>query len=113
MRFEYNTNLLFDERIELVAKEIVDVYPDIDIDDALVAAAHAVPVDDKLTNDDRFDRYFFILKTIGRKHRAFYKVFNDAYALYQAGLEKESYKKAMLEMISYANCDTDILPDLV
>ena len=47
MKFEYNSNLEFDERIKLVAKEIVDEYPLIEYDVASVAAAHAVPIDDR------------------------------------------------------------------
>lgn len=41
------------------------------------------------------------------------KKYNDEYKIYQFGLERDNYKRAMLDMISYANCDTDILPDLV
>ena len=77
MRFEYNTDLNFEERVALVRREIQDEYPLINDRDATVAAALAVPVDDKLTNDDKFDRYYFIMHTIRRGDDEFPHVFNE------------------------------------
>lgn len=112
MRFEYNTDLCFNERIEMVANEITDAYPMILKTEALTAAAHATPVDDKMTSDDKFDRYFFILKTIGRGHIGFYLVLSDAYNLFQRENLSGNYRDAMIKMISYANHEIDTMPDL-
>jgi hypothetical protein len=113
MRFEYNTDLNFEERVALVRREIQDEYPLINDRDATVAAALAVPVDDKLTNDDKFDRYYFIMHTIRRGDEEFPHVFNDAFNLYQEGLEKEKYRDAMTEIMNYMIGDRDTFPELV
>lgn len=101
MRFEYNKNLELNERLTLVTKEILDVYPLISEKEAYIAASLATPVDDKLTNDDKFDRYYFIMRTIGKANEEFLHVFNDAFNLYKQGLNKDSYKNAMMSIIDY------------
>lgn len=112
MRFEYNSNLEFGERVKLVAKEIVDEYPLIGFDEATYAAVHAVPIDDKCTNDDKFDRYYFIMRAIGKNHDEFAHVFNDSYNLYREGFQKDIYNKVMVEIIDYVSSNSNFFPEL-
>lgn len=112
MKFEYNKNLTYNDRVSLVAKEIRDEYPLISDHDAALAASFATPVDDKATNDEKFDRYYFIMKVIGKNNDEFSHVFNDAFDLYRDGLNSEIYKNAMFSIIEYATSDRDF-PELL
>ena len=113
MRFEYNSNLLFSDRLKLVTQEILDEYPLISKDYALIAASLSSTVDDRSTNDDKFDRYYFIMKFIGKNHDEFSHVFNDSYNLYKEGFQKDIYNKAMLNIINYASSDSSFFPELL
>lgn len=112
MRFEYNTDLSFSDRVNLVAKEILDEYPLISKESAITSASFASPVCDKATNDDKFDRYYFIMKEIGRDSDEFPHVFNDAFKLYQQGLNRDIYKNAIEYIIDYAVGNSDYFPEL-
>ena len=113
MIFEYNAHLNFDERIKLVADEITSTYPKISYDDAILAASNTMPIDDKLTNDDKFDRYYSIMRTIGKNNIEFKNVLRDAYLIYEDGLEKEIYINVMPEIINYVISKETIFPKLV
>ena len=113
MNFEYNSNLTFKERVDLVAKEIMSEYPLLSSDDAVKAAALATPVDDKVTNDAKFDRYYFILKNIDPSNEEFSHVFNDAFNVYQKGLKDDKYNTAMLGIIDYVNGMRADFPELL
>ena len=112
MRLEYNTNLSFEDRVLLVSKEILDEYPLIEKEKAIEAASLISPIDDKITNDDKFERYYFILKTIDRENEEFSHVFNDAFNVYEAGLEKEINNNIMNDIIEYASYNTNIFPEI-
>lgn len=111
--FEYNAHLTFDERVNLVAMEITKTYPKISYDEALFAAANTMPIDDKITNDDKFDRYYSILRTIGKKNIEFPNVFRDANLVYEAGLEKDIYINVMPEIMNYIISNDMDFPKLV
>ena len=113
MKFEYNANLILEERAELVAKEILEKYPLISYDDAYFAAMHLMPIDDKITNADKFDRYYFILRTIGRNNAEFLNVLTDAYNLYREGFENKNYNNIIEEIIGYALSGVTSFPELV
>lgn len=113
MRFAYNSDLKFGDRVALVRQEIQDEYPLINEHDATVAAALATPVDDRITSDDKFDRYYFIMYTIKKFDNEFSHVFNDAFNLYEQGFQKKSNQAIMKEIVSYMAGDQDIFPELV
>ena len=110
MKFSYNSNLSFYERITQVAEEIRKEYPLISFKDAAYAAADAIAVDDKVTNDEKFNRYYYIMKIIGRDHDEFSHVFNDAYKVYEDGLKDQLYIQAMENIIEYALGNRDEFP---
>ena len=113
MIFEYNAHLTFDERIKMVANEITKTYPKISYEDAILAASNTMPIDDKLTNDDKFDRYYSILRTIGKKNSEFLNVLKDAYLVYEDGLEKDIYINVMPEIINYVISNDAVFPNLI
>lgn len=112
MRFEYNSNLLFSDRLKLVTQEILDEYPLISKDYALIAASLSSTVDDRSTNDDKFDRYYYLLKIIGRDNEEFPHVFNDLFNLYQQGFNKNINNLLTLSIIDYATGNREKFPEL-
>ncbi len=54
MKYEYNGNLLEDERINLVANEIISAYPQISFDNAKEAAM----LEGKISTDKNFEMEF-------------------------------------------------------
>ena len=111
MRFEYNSNLVFEKRVKLVAKEIQDAYPFITDEEAKEAATLSIAIDDRHTNDDEFNRYYYILRTIGISNKYFLIVFSDAFKLYQKGLK--DYNEVMQKLIDYKMGYSSEFPELV
>lgn len=69
MKFEYNGNLLEDERIALVAKEIIDSYPQISIEKAKEAAMLEGRISLEKTSNDELNRlYNIMLVNCDNKH---------------------------------------------
>ena len=110
MNFSYNSNLEFDERVQVVADEICKEYPLISRQDAVFAAGNAVAVDGKVTNDVKFNRYYYIMKTIGRHHDEFPHVFNDAFKVYDQGLDNCLYIDVMPKIVDYLTGGRDAFP---
>lgn len=103
MKFKYNSDCSFDERIEIESQEIINEYPEISIDDAKKIAALDNPVDDKITNDDKYIRYYYIMLIIKKGHPAYFKVFEDMYNIYNNGINDEKLIDIMYEIIRYNN----------
>lgn len=61
MRFEYNGHLLEEDRIKLVAKEIIDQYPKISIEKAKDAAMLEGKISSKKTVNDELNRLYNIM----------------------------------------------------
>lgn len=112
MKFEYNANLQFQERIEQVKKEILEEYPLISEDYALLAASLSSTIDDKSTNDDKFDRYYYLLKIIGKENEEFSHVFNDLFNLYQKGFKKNINNLLTISIIDYITGSRKKFPEL-
>lgn len=101
MKFEYNSDCKFDDRILLVANEITSEYPEISMDEAKKIAAFDNPIDDKLINDDKFIRYYMILLAIKKNHPVYFKVFNDAVNVFNDGISDVALIWAMEEIKKY------------
>ena len=110
MTYAYNSNLDFYDRVHLVTEEICHEYPLISQREAKEAAACARAVDDHITNDDKFNRLYYILLTIGRTHDEFYHVFNDLYKVYDEGVEQSLYRNIMPQIVDYAIGDRGTFP---
>lgn len=61
MMFEYNGNLLEEDRINLVAKEIIDKYPQISIEKAKEAAMLEGKISSNKTVNDELNRLYNIM----------------------------------------------------
>lgn len=103
MRFKYNSDCTLEERIELVSKEIIDEYHEIPIEIAKKIATIDDPIDDKLTNDDVFKRYYKILLFLNKEQPIYYQVLKDMYEVYCKGLKDERLVAVMQEIMKYVN----------
>lgn len=105
MKFAYNSDYRIEERIQLVTAEIREEYPNISLSDAELIATLDNPIDDRITNDDKFYRYYMILLVIKRDHPVFFDVLKEAYKLYKDGLKSPILNETMVEIIKYINND--------
>lgn len=112
MRFQENSDLELDERINLVFDEIKKEYPLLDENAIYKAAALAKPLDDKSTYDDKFDRYYILMYIIGKQDSEFSHVYNDAYELYNKGLLNEDNNKLMDKISEYVLGYSDSFPEV-
>ena len=110
MRFQYNDNLNMIERIRLVSDEIKHNYPLIDENSAIMAATLSSPIDDKPTNSDKFERYYYMLMYLKPTSPEYSHVFNDLYDVYEDGIENRAYNDCMVEVINYVSHKRDNFP---
>lgn len=61
MKYEYNGNMLFYDRIIDISNEIIKVYPEIDKDMALKIASIEEPITDLNDNNVKFKRLYNII----------------------------------------------------
>ena len=101
MKFEYNEDLEKEERIKQVMYEIKDHYVDIDRYSSYMSALLSSPVDDKPTNSEKFERYYYLLRYLKPNNVCYLHVFNDLYDVFEDGIEKPEYNECMFEIIKY------------
>ena len=77
MKYEYNGNLLEDERIELVINEITDKYPMVTLDKAKSAALMEGRISSKKTNEDELCRLYNIMLVNSDNKKIVAEVFKD------------------------------------
>lgn len=77
MRFEYNGNLLEKDRINLVAKEIVEEYPNINIEKAKCAAMVEGKISSNKTAIDILNRLYNIMLVNQEDKEIVLNVFKD------------------------------------
>lgn len=66
MIFQYNGNLDFNERVEMVTNEIITMYPNIEKSKAKLASIMEEPINSHLTYRNIYNRYYnIILANIG------------------------------------------------
>lgn len=110
MKFNYNKDLEFKERLLKVLSEVKAQYPLINEKSAAIASMMSSPVDDKATNDDKFDRYYFLLKEVSPEDPEYNHIFNDLYNLYEAGFENSIYNNCMEEIINFIEGEREDFP---
>lgn len=110
MSFEYNDNLNMIERIKLVNDEIKQTYPLIDNTSSIMAATLSSPIDDKPTNSDKFERYYYMLMYLDKSNPEYFHIFNDMYDLYEDGIENLTFNNCMIEIIKYVSQKRDEFP---
>ena len=112
MRFEYNENLSQKDQAKMVAVEIKTQYPEIDSLAIFMASLLSPPVDDKPTNEEKFERYYYILKHLNPQNIEYLHVFNDLYKVYEDGIEKEEYNECMKEIVRFVAQERYTFPNL-
>lgn len=112
MKFEYNENLDLKEKIEMVTLEIKKRYPLIEDSAAIMSAILSSSIDDKPTNDEKFERYYFLLQNLNTSNVEYLHVFNDLCNIYEEGLENNIYKKCMAEIINFISGGRSNFPEL-
>lgn len=110
MTFQYNDNLSMIERIRFVSAEIKRNYPLIDDNSAIMAATLSPTIDDKPTNSDKFERYYYMLMYLEPTNPEYSHVFNDMYDIYEDGIDNNVYNDCMIEVIKYVSHKRDKFP---
>lgn len=77
MNFEYNGNLLEDERIDLVANEIISKYPSVNLDKAKEAAMLEGRISSAKTKENELCRLYNIMLVNSDNKRLVVEVFKD------------------------------------
>lgn len=87
MNFEYNGNLLENERIDLVANEIINKYPQINIEKAKEAAMLEGKISEDKTVNDELNRLYNIMlvncddkNVVSLVYKDFLNVFKNNYS---------------------------------
>ena len=110
MIFGYNANMSLIERVRQVSNEIKKNYPLIEEGAVAIASTLSPPVDDKPTNSDKFKRYYYLLRYLHPTNAEYSHVFNDMYDIYESGIEDETYKMCMLDIIKYVSHKRETFP---
>lgn len=77
MKYEYNGNLLEEDRVLLVANEIVEKYPEINFLLAQMAARLEGYISSKVTPDDKLNRLYNIMVVNQNNKELITKVYHD------------------------------------
>jgi len=109
MRFEYNYDCSLEERIDIVKKEILDDYPSIKDSDAKMIASLVRPIEDKVSNDEIFERYYYMLMILRNDNPTFMKLYKEVLDIYNDGLNNKN-TLAMKEICKYVNSEREEFP---
>ena len=77
MRYEYNGNLLEEDRVLLITNEIMEKYPEINFLIAQIAARLEGYISDKVTTDDKLKRLYNIMLLIRDNKNLTLKIYQD------------------------------------
>ena len=77
MKYEYNGNLLEEDRVLLVANEIMKKYPEINLFKAQMVARLEGYISDKVTADDKLNRLYNIMVINRDDKNLISKVYSD------------------------------------
>lgn len=106
MKFEYNGNLTFFERIDLVSKEILDVYPN--INNVKLIASLEPPITVDLNIDMIFRRLYNIALINKNNYELINKIIIDMVnTLRKTNDIDGKYKNLIVSLIDYKNAVKD------
>ena len=101
MRYEYNGNLLEEDRINLVAKEITNKYPQISVEKAKEAARLEGKISASKTINDELNRLYNIMLVNSDIKDIVILVYNDFLKLLRSGqIEEENIYFSLAEDIN-------------
>lgn len=104
MRYEYNGNLLEEDRIDLVANEIINKYPMIDINKAREIAMLEGKISDNKSTEMEFNRLYNIMLVIKEDKNLVKTIYIDLVELLKNNKSDEKitfYSKIALEIVNY------------
>ena len=104
MKYEYNGNLLEEDRIKQVAEEIVTKYPNIDLEKAKRIAMLEGKITDHLTAEDELNRLYNTMLINNDNKEIVMQVYNDFVNTIKNNYNKENITKyidLIDEIISY------------
>lgn len=99
MEFEYNGNLEEKDRIELVAKEINNYYPEISLIKARLIASFESPVTTSFNNVMLFKRLYNILFILHKDKMIFSKIFPELNKTYNLIMDDINVSESVIDDI--------------
>ena len=111
MKYEYNGNLLFEDRLDAVAKDILLEYPTIPFNIAKYIAAMEIPITTEVTDEMRFRRLYNILYVCRNKKEIKVKLFNQLIHTYQNIYGRYSDIDHLMDKIMYYMVNGGIFPE--
>lgn len=107
MKFEYNGNLEEYERVNVVANEIIEIYPNINLDYAMVIASLEEPITMVPNAIIKFKRLYNILFVMQNNSDIFKLVLNDIKNMYIQYIKEEKIEPLvdiiMSEILNYVD----------
>lgn len=101
MNFEYNGHLLENDRIDLVAKEIVDYYPQISLEKAKEAAMLEGRISAEKTMNDEFNRLYNLMLVNCDNKKIVSMIYNDYLNLIKnGGIAEDNIYISLVEEIN-------------
>ena len=89
MRFEENSHCDFEEKVNLVIKEIVDAYPDISYEKAKEIAILDETINKPADNDIKFMRFYYMLLVLKQNLKYKKELFVEMFNLANSGLKDQ------------------------
>ena len=106
MRYEYNGNLIYEERVALVSKEIMNNYPFINKSEAILISTMEEPITSSVTDIIKFRRLYNIL-IVKQDTNTFDIILNDMLKLDK---NNKIIQNGILKLLEYRN--NNIFPSI-
>lgn len=109
MNYDYNANLLFEDRVALITNEIIKAYPEIDKDIAMKIAAIEEPISTDNIIDCKYKRLYNILRFNINNEKIKNKVIYDMLEYYKEVKGKnEKVDKFIDDLLIYIKYHTSL-----
>ena len=109
MDFEYNGHLLEEDRINLVANEIVTQYPSVSLDKAKEAAMLEGKISEKKSTSDELNRLYNIMLVNSDNKEIVELIYNDYLEVLHNNIDEniDIYMNLATEINDYLHNDSD------
>ena len=109
MNYDYNANLKFEERVDIISKEILNAYPSIGKECAIKIASIEMPIDTYDITDAKFKRLSNILFFCRNDEIIKNKVIEDILKSYKnLNIKNEKVDNYVNDIIIYKKYDTEL-----
>ena len=110
MSFEENSHCTFEERVELVAIEIKNAYPNISLADDVEIATLDEPIYRKADNDIKFMRYYYMMLILHNDSNMKIELYNELIKLVEDGINDNKLTEIMDEINKFMLNERDDFP---